>query len=260
METAANWPLEECGEKLVSLREIAAGIGGGVQVEFSTTLQACKNRRLFFIREGLRQNFVRAAKALHERGWFLKVEDAYRTPAMQRGFAHAALFFDRILQKTMWELGGAVPSAELLYQRFSIMIATRPKVGTHVSGSAIDVSIWDRATGQEIDRGAAYIEMSELTPMASPFVTAAQRRNREEQVRIFRSCGWWDYPYEFWHFSAGDCFAEHMAGNKKAARYGAVDSDGTKTRPLGREEAARVLEPLEFYQREIQAALARAKQ
>ena len=93
--------------------------------------------------------------------------------------------------------------------------------------------------------------------MDSPFVTPEQQRNRAEIRRIFRECGWWAYPYEFWHYSSGDCFAEYMSGSGKPGRYGAMFYDGQKVSPLSEEEAQAPLEPLEYYQREIEAALAR---
>jgi zinc D-Ala-D-Ala dipeptidase len=256
-----KYPIVECGEGMASLREAAGEVvRSGVKVEFSTTLQAGKNPRVFFVREGLIGNFKRVAKAIHERGWFLKVEDGYRTPSMQRDLSHSPKHFDAILKKVMWELRGNVPTAEFMFRRFSMLIATRCRVGTHVSGSAIDVSIFERETGKEIDRGGICPEMSERTPMGSPFVTAKQRENRDVARKIFESCGWSAYPYEFWHYSSGDCFSQYLTGSGKPARYGAMvfDVGGDKSvKPLSEEEADRPLEPLEFYQSQIEAALSR---
>ena len=110
--------------------------------------------RIFFMREGLVPQFVAAAAEMNRRGWVLKVEDAYRTPQMQQGLGRQESLFRTILEKTRWELGGAEPSDELMLRRLGALIAIAPKVGTHISGSAIDISVLDKATGEEVDRGA----------------------------------------------------------------------------------------------------------
>lgn len=90
----------------------------------------------------------------------------------------------------MWELGGRVPDPAFLLRRVSALIVTRWRIGTHVSGSAIDVSVFDRTTGSEILRGGKYIEISARTPMDSPFITEDERNNRQRITEIFRAHGW----------------------------------------------------------------------
>ncbi len=253
MEAMRVYPIVECGEPLVSLRDAAEGL----EVQFSTTLINRRHPRVYFIRSGLIEGFQGAAREMNERGWVLKVEDGYRSPEMQRAQSHNPLHFDVILQKVIWELNGAVPSPELMLRRLSALIATRCRIGTHVSGSAIDISVFDRATGEEIDRGGPYIELSEKTPMASPFITPEQHRHRVEIEAIMRRHGWFAYPYEFWHFSGGDSYAETIAGTGKPARYGPVVFDGKSITVIPDPASDELLEPLEFYQRQIDAALER---
>jgi len=257
MEAMRRYPLAECGERLVSLHEAAEG----VEVLFSETLINNCFPRVYFVREGLIGPFRAVAREMNERGWVLKVEDGYRSPEMQRAQSHNPANFDRVLEKVIWELDGALPGPELMLRRLSALIATRCRVGTHVSGSAIDISVFDRSTGREIERGGTYIEISERTPLASPFVTPEQSANRVAIDAVMRRHGWFAYPYEFWHFSAGDCYAESLAGSGRAARYGAVRFDpasGTQAL-LAEEESDALLEPLEFYRTQIEAALARKK-
>lgn len=255
MEAMRRYPVEECGEALVSLRDAAEGL----EVEFSETLINGCFPRVYFVREGLIEPFRGVAREMNERGWVLKVEDGYRSPEMQRAQSHNPAHFDGVLEKVIWELDGALPGPELMLRRLSALIATRCRVGTHVSGSAIDISVLDRASGREIDRGGPYIEISERTPLASPFVTSEQSRNRVEITALMKRHGWFAYPYEFWHFSAGDCYAESIAGEGKVARYGAVRFDGVAQVPMPEAESDALLEPLEFYRTQIEAALARKR-
>jgi D-alanyl-D-alanine dipeptidase len=83
---------------------------------------------------------------------------------------------------------------------------------------------------------SADLELSELTPMESPFISEAAAANRREITAIFASHGFVTYPYEFWHYNAGDAYegllqqqldtrSESSGGDRAAARYGAVELD-----------------------------------
>jgi hypothetical protein len=87
----------------------------------------------------------------------------------------------------------------------------------------------ERDTGAELDRGGPYLEMSELTPMASPFAPPDALRNRALITVIMEKHGFMAYPYEFWHYSQGDVFAESLRCTGKPGRYAAVNRDpGTR--------------------------------
>ena len=255
-ETMRTYPVEDCGEPLVSLRDAADGL----DVEFSTSMINDCHPRVYFCREGLIASFQAVARAMNERGWMLKVEDGYRSPTMQRAQSHNPKHFDLVLKMAMWELGGAVPEPEFLLRRMSAVIATRCRVGTHVSGSAIDISVFDRSTRQELPRGGrgpTYVEISERTPMDSPFITADERENRVKITTLFQEHGWKEYPWEFWHYSQGDCYVEYLTKSGKPSRYGPIDFDGTNSTPIDLVEADKLLESVAFYEKQMTAALAR---
>lgn len=118
---------------------------------------------------------------MNELGWVLRVEDGYRTREIQKYLGLTPKVFDAVLQRVMWELGGKVPSPEFMFRRCSALVATVPKFATHMSGSAIDISVMSRHDpALEVDRGGPYIELSELTPMNSPFVSALGLRHRKK--------------------------------------------------------------------------------
>ncbi|MCX6986193.1 MAG: hypothetical protein NT118_15805, partial [Lentisphaerae bacterium] len=87
----------------------------------------------------------------------------------------------------------------------------------------MDMSVLDRSTGLEIDRGAPYLEISELTPMDSPFISPSARKNRQEITGIMSRAGFIEYPYEFWHYNSGDAYESVLRGQSSPAIYGAVD-------------------------------------
>jgi zinc D-Ala-D-Ala dipeptidase len=217
-----EYPVQERGEPLVSLREAAAA--SGVQVIFSDLPHVLGLPRLFFLREGLLNDFLAAAIEMNSRGWLLKIEDAFRTRQMQKHNALRPEVFPFVLSKVAWELGGKTPPVDLVRRRLAAMIAMSPRVGTHCSGSAIDVSVFNR-NGIEIDRGAPYLEISEITPMDSPFITEKARKNRQEITALMARHGFTTYHFEFWHYNKGDAYAAYLEGSGRPARYGAVDLD-----------------------------------
>lgn len=216
-----DYPVQECGEAPASLLDAVAA--AGVEVEFSTSKIVDDIDRQFYLRAGLIDDFIAIARAMNARGWVMRVEDGYRTTAMQKKLAHKPGIFDTILRKVIWECDGATPSGEFLLRRISSLVATAPKVGTHMSCSAIDISVLRRDDRSEIDRGRPYLECSELTPMTSPFITAEALANRRAITELMESHGFMAYPYEFWHYNKGDAYAEALNNTGQPARYGAID-------------------------------------
>ena len=223
MTRALEYPVAECGEPLASLPDAAST--ASVEVVFATTKAVDDLDRLMFLRQGLIEPFVGAAREMNERGWVLKVEDALRTPLLQKKLARKPVVFDAILQAVIWETGGQVPSVQFMARRVAGLSAANAKVGTHVAGCAIDISVLDRDTGAELDRGGPYIEISALTPMASPFASPEARRNREQITAVMAAHGFVAYPYEFWHYNQGDAYDELINNTRRPARYGPIDFD-----------------------------------
>lgn len=228
MQDAARYPVAECGETFVSLRE--AVDDGRVEVLFSDSKVVDHFDRLFFLRAGLIEPFIDAARKMNQHGWVMKVEDGFRTREIQKRLALKPNVFDAILRSILWECGGKLPDPEFIFRRVSALVAYCPKVGTHTSGSAIDISVFDRRTRQEVSRGRPYLETSELTPMDSPFVEPDARRHRAEITAVMQSCGFMAYPFEFWHYNQGDVYDEFLNKTGKPARYGPVDWDPATNR------------------------------
>ena len=250
------YPVAECGEPLVPLRQAAEV--AHVTVQFSERPHALGLPRLHLLRDGQIPAFVAAAAEMNERGWVMRVEDAYRTPQMQKHLGRMPQVFDAVLESVMWELGGVTPSPEFMFRRCSALVASVPKFGTHMSGSAIDISVMQLDDPQrEIDRGTPYLEMSALTPMASPFASDEARRNRQEITALMRRHGFVDYPWEFWHYSSGDAYEQVLLDTGRPAIYGAVQWDPATNQvtPLPRPEQP--LNSFDEIRAEIDAALTR---
>lgn len=254
MQAINDFPVDDCGEQVVPLVEAARA--AGVDVRFSAKPHVRGLPRLFWLREGLIEGFLACARDLNARGWAMTVEDGFRTVEMQKYLARQPYTFDVIVKRVIWECGGATPSLELVTRRVNALVASSPKVGTHMSGSAIDISVHRIDDGSEVDRGGPYIEMSERTPMPSPFVSDAARANRAAITELMARHGFVAYPYEFWHYNQGDAYDHFLNGNRAPARYGAVDVDPASGRVRAIADPRQLLNAPEEIEAEIRRVLA----
>jgi D-alanyl-D-alanine dipeptidase len=250
--------VRECGEGFASLKDAVSE--AGVEVQFSTSKIAGELDRVFFIRESLVRDVIAIGREMNERGWILKIEDGYRSLSMQKQLGSKAELFDAILKKCIWENGGTIPPVELVFRRGSVLIANVPKVGTHMSGSAIDISVFRRDDGTEVWRGNPYLEMSERTPMRSPFVEDQFVQNRLAITAIMESHGFMHFPFEFWHYNKGDALGNMLTGQTAPARFGPVHWDPVTNKVTAVDDAMKPLRPLAEIEREIHAAVERARE
>lgn len=248
--------VRECGEGFASIPNAAEV--AGVEMLFSDSKIAGDIDRVFFMRETLVKKVIDIGRDMNARGWILKIEDGYRSMEMQRQLVRKPELFDAILRKCTWENGGHLPPVEMVFRRAMVLIANLPKVGTHMSGSAIDVSVFRRDDGKEVWRGNSYLEMSERTPMRSPFIEAADLQNRLEITSMMESHGFIHFPYEFWHFNQGDAIGHVLRNHPAPARYGPVHWEMQTNRVTPYDDPLSPLNPLSRIEEEINDAMHRA--
>ena len=257
VEQILAFPVQESGEGFASLKDAVEE--DGVEILFSTSKIAGSLDRVFYMRESLVKDVLAIGREMNRRGWILKIEDGYRSLAMQKQLGSKPELFDAILKKCIWENGGTIPPVELVFRRGSVLIANIPKVGTHMSGSAIDISVFRRDDGSEVWRGNTYLEMSERTPMRSPFVELEYVQNRLEITAVMESHGFMHFPFEFWHYNKGDGLGHILTGNKAPAKFGPVHWDPSTNKVTAVDQPSEPLRPLPEIEREIAAAVERAK-
>lgn len=251
-----SFPVQESGERFASIQDAAAD--ANVEMQFSTTKIGENLDRIYFMRESLVRDVVAIGKAMNDRGWILRIEDGFRTLAMQSELVRKPALFDAILEKCIWENGGEIPPAEMVFRRAIVLIANIPKIGTHMSGSAIDISVFHRDDGREVWRGGPYLTMSECTPMRSPFIESDVLENRLAITSMMEAHGLMHYPFEFWHFSKGDAIAHLLTGDPSPARYGAVHWDPSTNEIATVADPLTPLNPLGAIEAEIAAAISRS--
>lgn len=248
--------VRECGEGFASIR--AAAERADLEMSFSDSKIAGELDRVFFIREGLVKDLMAIGREMNDRGWILKIEDGYRSKDMQSQLVRKPELFDAILRKCIWENGGVLPPTELVFRRAIVLIANIPKIGTHMSGSAVDISVFRREDGGEVWRGNPYLEMSERTPMRSPFIEADDLQNRLDITAMMEAHGFIHFPYEFWHYNQGDAMGHILGGQPAPARYGPVHWDPQTNEVTPYDDPLSPLNPIDVIEKEIAAATERA--
>lgn len=252
------FPVAECGEAFASLPVAAAA--SNVEMLFSTSKIAGELERIFFLRESLVRDLVGIGKEMNARGWILKIEDGFRSLEMQGHLVRKQVLFDAILKKCIWENSGKIPSIEMIFRRAIVLIANIPKIGTHMSGSAVDISVFNRDDGTEVWRGYPYLEMSECTPMHSPFIDAKSLENRLAITSLMESHGFMHFPFEFWHFNKNDAGGHILTSNPAPARYGAVNWNPLTNVVTPVDDPLTPLNPLPAFEKEVAAAMKRAEE
>lgn len=75
-----------------------------------------------------------------------------------------------------------------------------PKLGSHhTRGVAVDLTLVDQATGQELDMGTPFDDFTE-TSHHSALVTPEIAKNRYLLLGIMLTAGWDFYNSEWWHY------------------------------------------------------------
>ena len=248
-------PTQESGEGFASIPE--AVTGSGVEMLFSESKIAGDLERVFYIRESLIPDLMAIGRDMNDRGWILKIEDGYRTKEMQTQLGRKPAVFDTIVRSCWWESGGQPPTLELIRRRSTCLVANFPNHGTHTMGAAVDISVFRRVDGSEVSRGKPYLEMSELTPMDSPFVSQEAQQNRVEITAMMEAHGFLHYPGEFWHYNKGDSLYHLVMKSGQAAPFGPVHWDPETNEVTAYDDVSSPLTPPEVMAELLDQALTR---
>jgi D-alanyl-D-alanine dipeptidase len=245
----SRYPVEECGETLVSLRQAVKN--ARLTVKFSQDKE-----RLFYLREGTVKDLIAVAREMNNRGWFLEIKDCFRTAAMQKELFLKDSVLKPILKKLLHGSKAAAPSPELVCRHLCCFIAAAPKLSTHMTGAAVDLAVCHAGNLCELNCGAPYMEISETAFTDSPFLKDTAVKNRRIIRTIMEKHGFTPNPFKFWQFSQGDIYSEYLKGSGKPARYGAVNFSPLhgKIAPVKNLEKS-LLPPLEKIQEKIDLIL-----
>jgi len=133
-----------------------------------------------FLQRPAAEALLRALQKLKAQGYGLLIFDGYRPWA---------------ITKLFWDI---TPADKHNF------VANPAKGSKHNRGCAVDLSLYDLKTGQEIEMPSAYDEFSERAYPTYKGGTASQRRTREILRRAMEAEGFRVNEYEWWHFDYQD--------------------------------------------------------
>ena len=141
-----------------------------------------------FMQRPAAEAVVRAHRSLQSRGLGLLIHDAYRPWHVTKMF---------------WD---ATPD------EFKDFVANPANGSRHNRGCAVDLTLYDRQTGQPIQMVAGYDEFSPRSFPLYPGGTSRQRWYRDLLRRTMQQSTFTVYEYEWWHFDFRD-WKQYRIGN-----------------------------------------------
>ena len=132
-----------------------------------------------FLQRPAAEALVRVNRSLHDKGYGLVVFDGYRPWSVTKHF---------------WEI---TPKDK----REKGFVANPAKGSKHNRGAAVDLSMYDLATGAEADMPSGYDEFSERADPDYKGGTAEQRARRDLLRAEMEKEGFTVDPGEWWHFN-----------------------------------------------------------
>ena len=134
-----------------------------------------------FLQQPAAEALVRAGTKVHARGFGLLIHDAYRP---------------WYITKVFWD---ATPPDQHIF-------VANPATGSrHNRGCAVDLSLYDRASGKEAEMPSVYDEMTRRAYADYPGGTAEQRQRRQILRDAMTSEGFAVNRTEWWHFDFRGC-------------------------------------------------------
>ena len=135
---------------------------------------------------------VKAAEILRQQGYVMKFFDAYRPQRAVDDFCQWGEVVEDQRRKPIH-----YPNVEKAAMFDEGYIARR---SGHTRGSAVDLTLVDMKTHQELDMGSIFDFMDPRSWPTNTDITAEQLRNRMILRNAMLQCGFEPYECEWWHF------------------------------------------------------------
>lgn len=220
-EVITTVPIEESLERMVFLPSLFQEAGIPLSLSDLPFNKACgewaDKPRVFWVRESMARRLVVLGEALSKVDLFFNIEDAFRPVGVQEGLFKRRV--DWILNEHPdWDWEDVLTEAKS-------KTAVSPRLASHKSGAAIDITLRRISDGSPLDLGNKYPEGGALVAIDCPFVTLEQWQTRQIFANSFRMAGFAIYPGEDWHASFNDNLAG-VSGDTVIegyrARYGPI--------------------------------------
>ncbi|MFA3874140.1 M15 family metallopeptidase [Streptomyces sp. MMCC 100] len=198
-------PVQECGERLVDVREDSPLLVDRRKWQDSAGAFA-------HLREGVLARLLEAQAQLPP-GLRLLFVEGYRTPVLQRRY------FDKYATRLRTENPEWPPDR---IRSAASRYVSPPEIAPHSAGAAVDLTLAD-LDGRELDLGTRVNATPEESAGAcythADNITEEARSHRAVLSNALTAAGLVNYPTEWWHWSYGDRYWA-LATGAAAAHYG----------------------------------------
>ena len=162
---------------LVDLEDYIPGIVTDIRyaTEDNFTGQIIYTAPKAWFRKDAADSLLKIQNILKEEGLGIKVFDAYRPYA-------ATLYFYEVFPDTMF-------------------VAAPWRGSIHNRGGAIDLTLIDLYTGEELEMPTPFDEFSERASHSYANLTPEAIKNREKLLRVMTENGFTMYEHEWWHYN-----------------------------------------------------------
>ena len=133
-----------------------------------------------FLQRPAAQALVRASRVLRPLGYGLLIHDAYRPWYVTK------VFWDATPAPSRW------------------LVANPVRGSKHNRGAAVDITLYERATGAPVEMPSTYDEATSRALSDYPGGTSRQRWHRALLRRVLEAEGFTVNPSEWWHFDFRD--------------------------------------------------------
>jgi len=142
------------------------------------------------------QALKKAADILYEKGYYIKIFDAYRPQRAVDHFTRWAQDLDDTKMKEKYYPN--LDKSVLFKQGY---IAER---SGHSRGSTVDLTLVDISTGEELDMGSGFDFFGEISNHGTDLITKEQEKNRNILRDAMVAAGFEPYSAEWWHYTLKD--------------------------------------------------------
>lgn len=205
-------PIVEYEEPLVNLWVVLKQ--SGVTVVLKPINQSAGAEML--LRQGAAERLAQAATKIFQESKgerALKITDAFRPLAIQRKY------FEEIKEKIRQEEG---LDGRPLWERVTQFIADPDLCPPHSTGGAVDCTLINIRSGEEISMGTAVDTVDDRSNTWHDSLSATERDNRQMLIQAMTAAGFVNLPSEWWHYSFGDQYWAAFLG-KPYAIYGSIE-------------------------------------
>lgn len=195
-------------EKFVDIEHYS---GGKIKISmqyFKAKLNGSVN--IAFVRKGVADRLIDALSLLPD-GYTFEILDAWRPYDVQLSLFNG--YYNQIKEENP-----DIRSEEELHKKTLEFVSYPDKSKkfsfVHSSGGAVDITIIDN-NGNQLDMGSEFDEFTDRSYTdwyEKNNVNETIRNNRRLLYNVLCSCGFTNYPSEWWHYDYGDIFWSYYTG------------------------------------------------